>query len=119
MPVIRSILGGDVYDSSRAAAKLSLVTGGQDLKFKNRILIELARRSPVYFVPVGHPVNKNVGVVCALAQDGRAVVVSFGKVSIDPHTRDKLQQIEKIASFERHKFHVRRQNRAPSGGRAR
>jgi hypothetical protein len=87
VPVIRSALGDAVDDSSRATAKLGLVIRSQHLKLEDRILIELLCRSAVHFVPIRHPVDQNIGIIRALAQNRGTVIINFGYDSIDRDSR--------------------------------
>jgi hypothetical protein len=54
----------------------------------------------VHLIPVRHPVDQDIGIVRALAEDWRAGVISFAGDAIDRDTGDELNEIEIVTAAE-------------------
>src|ERR1700758_5164198 len=83
-------------------SELGFVAGGDDLEFSDGVLIELRGRAAAELVLVGLTINKETGVVGALAENWSGVVAVEVGLPVDGHARNQLHEIQVVPSIEGH-----------------
>ena len=91
MPVIRTSAGHNINDTARRVAEFRLVSARHHLKFQNRVLIELRRRSPVEIIAVRQPVDEIQSVPTTFSQNRRRVITRWIALPIQRDAWNELQ----------------------------
>src|SRR5260370_36115747 len=102
MPFVGPALTPQVEAPAGAVAKLGVVAASHDLKFKNRILIEVCGGAAVDFVAAGHAVDQEHGVAPAFSKNGSRAICGGLLLEIDGHHRHQLKEIELVAALDWH-----------------
>ena len=112
MEVVAARFGNDVDHASRGMAELRFVSGGDDLEFRNGVLVELRGGATIELILVGEPINEKTSVISALAKDRRRVVTVGVSLPIDGNAWDKLQQVQIISAVDGHVNDIARHDRS-------
>src|SRR5262249_32710755 len=72
--IIGTGFGDDIDHAAGSMAELCFVTGGDDLEFSDRILVELRGWTAGEFILVREAVDKEASVIGPLAENGRGVI---------------------------------------------
>ena len=108
MIAVAATPGNHVDYGSRCLSKLGLITGRQDLEFRDGLLVELGGRSTIDCVLIRLAVDHEVVISCSLAKHGRGIVGPLVSLAIHNHSRHKLKQVEIIAPVDRHILNLSR-----------
>ena len=95
--------------------ELRFVTGGDHLKFRNRVLIKLRRGSAAQFVLIGQTIDEKTRIVGALAENRSCVVAIKVGLPIDCDAGNKLEQVQIIPAVDRHVADFARHDRGADG----
>src|SRR5260370_38221559 len=99
MPFVGPALTPQVEAPAGAVAKLGVVAASHDLKFKNRILIELCGGAAVDFVAVGHAVDQAHGIAPAFSKNGSRAISGGILLAIAGHPRHQLTSPEILSAL--------------------
>src|ERR1041385_737598 len=75
-----------------------------DLKFQNRVLIELSGRAAVEIIAIWQAVNEIQRIPATFSEDGSCVITCRVTLPVQRDAWNKLQEIEIISSVDRHIF---------------
>ncbi len=113
--LIAAALGDDINNRSRCLSEFGFVAGRQHLKFGNRFLIKLRRRTAVDGIFVRVSVNKEIVIAAAFAENRIGIIAV--RLPIDGNARNKLEQIEIVAPVDRQLDNLPRRNRQAGSSR--
>src|SRR5687768_4131157 len=98
MKFIPAAPGDDINYCSRRLSELGLITGRQNLKLRNCLLVELCGRPAVDGVLVRLSIDEKIVIAAALAQH-RVGVVSRG-LPVDGDSRHELQEVQVVTPVD-------------------
>src|SRR5687768_17852665 len=111
MKFIPAAPGDDINYCSRRLSELGLITGRQNLKLRNCLLVELCGRPAVDGVLVRLSIDEKIVIAAALAQH-RVGVVASG-LPVDSDSRYELHQIKVVTTVDRHVQNLPRRDVGP------
>jgi len=116
MPVVRAAARDNVDNAAGCVSEFRLVAASDNLKFKNRILVELRRRAAIEVVAVWQAVDQEEGIAAALAKNRGSVVAGRVGLTIQRHSWNELQKIQIVAAVDGHVFDLLRSDGAAGRG---
>lgn len=102
MEVVAARFGYDVDYTPGGMPELGFVSCGDDLEFRNGVLVELRSGATIELILIGQAVNEKTSVVGALAEDRRRIVTVGVSLPIDGNARNRLKQVQIISAVDGH-----------------